>query len=259
MAAADEVLTVDIADRIAVLILDRPDKRNALDGTLLTAISDTLRAVDADDDVDVIVLTGRDPAFCAGLDLEWLAAGRLDWRPEPGQRGAFPPSMTKPVIGAINGPAVTGGFELALSCDFLVASEQARFADTHARVGVMPDWGLSVMLPQAIGVRRARMMSFTGNYLDARMAYEWGLVCEVTAHEDLLPRCLVLAAEIAGNDQEAVRHLRRTYAEVTSGDLREGWEREHELAAEWRQQAADRLASLDERRRAIIDRGSSQI
>jgi enoyl-CoA hydratase len=258
MTGTGDVLTVDIADRIAVLILDRPDRRNALNGALLAAIDETLRAVDADDDVDVVILTGRDPAFCAGLDLEELATGRLTWKPPAGQRGPFPPT-SKPVIGAVNGPAVTGGFELALACDFLIASERARFADTHARVGVMPDWGLSVMLPQAIGVRRARMMSFTGNQVDARMAYEWGLVCEVTAHDDLLPRALVLAAEMAANDQEAVRHLRHTYAEVTGGDLREGWEREHELAADWRGRAADRLASLDERRRAIIDRGSSQL
>ena len=136
--------------------LDRPDKRNALDGDLLRAIPEALKALDADDDVAVVILTGSDPAFCAGLDLGALAAGGLGFRPELGQRGPFP-IMSTPIIGAINGPAVTGGFELALDCDLLIASERARFADTHARVGVMPDWGLSVLLPQAIGVRRARL------------------------------------------------------------------------------------------------------
>src|SRR5690606_11806556 len=129
-----------------------------LDGDLLRALPEALRGLDADREVGAIVLTGRDPAFCAGLDLGALASGTLDFRPEPGQRGPFP-AMATPVIGAVNGPAVTGGLELALNCDFLVASERARFADTHARVGVMPDWGLSVLLPRAVGIRRARMMS----------------------------------------------------------------------------------------------------
>jgi enoyl-CoA hydratase len=253
-----DVLDVEVADRVAVATLDRPERRNALNNDLLEAITATMRALDEDGDVDVIILTGRDPAFCAGLDLEDLAAGRLNWRPEPGQRGPFP-TLRTPVIGAINGPAVTGGFELALACDFLVASERARFADTHARVGVMPDWGLSVMLPQAIGIRRARMLSFTGNYLDAQMAYEWGLVCEVTAHDDLIPHCRRLGRDISSNDQGAVQHLKHTYAHVASGDLDEGWAREHELAADWRERAAERLASLDERRRTIVDRGRSQI
>ena len=119
------------------------------------------------------MLTGADPAFCAGLDLKELAAGGEALR-ETGaaggtrrrQRGPFP-EMATPVIGAVNGVAITGGFELALACDFLVASERARFADTHARVGIMPGWGLTVLLPEAIGVRRAKEMSTTGNFLDA--------------------------------------------------------------------------------------------
>lgn len=253
-----DVLAVEIADRVAVVTLDRPDKRNALTAELLQALHEAMTALDADDGVDVIILTGRDPAFCAGLDLEALASGGLDFRPPTPYRGPLPP-VAKPFIGAINGPAVTGGFELALACDFLVASEQARFADTHARVGVMPDWGLSVMLPQAIGVRRARLLSFTGNYLDAETAREWGLVAEVVAHGELLPRCRQLAADIVSNDQEAVRALRSTYAQVVAGTVADGWDREHEQAREWRQAMAGRLGTLDERRAAIIDRGRSQL
>jgi enoyl-CoA hydratase len=251
-------LAVETADRIAVMTLDRPEKRNALDGELLRAIPETLRALDADPEVAVIILTGRDPAFCAGIDLGALAQGGIDFRPEPGQRGPFP-AIATPVIGAINGPAVTGGLELALACDFLIASEQARFADTHARVGVMPDWGLSVLLPQAIGLRRAKMLSFTGNYLDARMAYEWGLVAEVVAHRDLLKHCRHLAAEIAACDPAAVQQMKRTYDDVTCGTPAEGWDREHDLAREWLQGGAAGLGSLDDRRQSIIDRGRSQL
>ena len=119
--------------------------------------------------------------------------------------------LSKPIIGAINGVAVTGGFELALNCDFLIASDQASFADTHARVGIQPGWGLTVLLPQAIGLRRAREMSTTGNFVDARTALEWGLVNRVVAHEDLLPTCRTLAADIVSNDQAGVRRILRTY------------------------------------------------
>lgn len=243
---------------VAIVTLDRPAQRNALDGELLRAIPDTLRKLDADDEVAAIILTGRDPAFCAGLDLAALATGGLDFVPEPGQRGPFP-AMVKPVIGAINGPAVTGGLELALACDFLVASEHARFADTHARVGVMPDWGLSVLLPQAVGVRRARLMSYTGNFVDARTAYEWGLVAEVVPHVDLLARCRQLAADIAASNPAGVRQMKQTYAEVTGGTVAEGWVREHEIARAWMAGAAGELASLEERRQAIIERGRSQL
>ena len=136
------------------------------------------------------MLTGADPAFCAGLDLGELSStginsgsggGSENAPARSGARGPFP-RLTKPLIGAINGVAVTGGFELALNCDFLIASEHAKFGDTHTRVGVMPGWGLTVLLPQAIGVRRAREMSFTGNFMSADEALERGLVNHVVPH-----------------------------------------------------------------------------
>src|SRR5699024_7927327 len=125
--------------------------------------------------------------------------------------GALPPGP-KPVIGAINGAAITGGFELALACDFLIASDRARFADTHARVGIQPWWGLTVPLPQAIGLRRAREMSATGNFRDAQKALDWGLVNHVVPHHDLLPFARGIAADIVSSDQRAVRQIFETYA-----------------------------------------------
>ena len=119
--------------------------------------------------------------FCAGLDLKELG----DTTDLPDISPKWPP-MTKPVIGAINGAAVTGGLELALYCDILIASEQARFADTHARVGLLPTWGLSVRLPQKVGVGMARRMSMTGDYLSAEDALRAGLVTEVVPHDELL-------------------------------------------------------------------------
>ena len=171
MATNEGVVLTEVSERIGTITLNRPEARNALSSEVLDALPQAIQDLDADDEVDVLVLTGSDPAFCAGLDLRELGDGgrNLGGGGSGGDRGPFP-GRTKPLIGAVNGVAVTGGFELALCCDFLIASENARFADTHARVGVMPGWGLSVLLPQAIGVRRAREMSLTGNYIDAGTA-----------------------------------------------------------------------------------------
>ncbi|MFN7175935.1 MAG: enoyl-CoA hydratase, partial [Thermaurantiacus sp.] len=103
----------------------------------------------------------------------------------------------KPVIGAINGVAITGGFELAIACDILLASENARFADTHARVGIMPGWGLSQKLSRMIGISRAKELSLSGNFLDAETAARWGLVNRVLPAAELLPAATALAADIA--------------------------------------------------------------
>ena len=167
--------------------------------------------------------------------------------------------LSKPIIGAINGVAVTGGFELALNCDFLIASEQASFADTHARVGIQPGWGLTVLLPQAIGLRRAREMSTTGNFVDARTALEWGLVNRVVAHEDLLPTCRALAADIVSNDQAGVRRILRTYAESAGITALPARRLEAEVSVEWLRSGGGRPEEVERRRKAIIERGRTQL
>ena len=265
MSASDEsgVVLFDVSERIATVTLNRPDARNALSSEVLRLLPSRLREAESRDDVDVVILTGTDPAFCAGLDLKELGstAGNLgsgsgaDGRPNAdGVRGPFPP-MEKPIIGAINGVAITGGFEIALNCDFLVASERAKFGDTHARVGVMPGWGLTVLLPQAIGVRRAREMSFTGNFMDAEEAHAFGLVNHVVPHDELMSFARRIALDIVGNDQAGVRRIRRTYAEIHAN--RPGWEIEARDGTEWRRTmfSAERVA---ERRAAIQDRGKRQ-
>jgi len=172
-------------------------------------------------------------------------------------RGPFPPH-TKPLIGAINGVAVTGGFELALCCDMLIASERARFADTHARVGVMPGWGLSVLLPRAIGVRRARELSLTGNYLDARTASDWGLVNRVVEHEELLPTVRALAEDIIGNDQLGVRQMLRTYDRTSAVSVDDAWEVEASMSRAWLKESGFTPDRVAERRAAIQSRGRNQ-
>jgi enoyl-CoA hydratase len=261
---SDDVVLLEVSERIATVTLNRPAARNAMSSEVLRLLPKLMAEADGRDDVDVIILTGADPAFCAGLDLKELGntatnLGRVDVDGAPnravdGGRGPFP-AVSKPTIGAINGVAVTGGFELALNCDFLVASERAKFGDTHARVGVMPGWGLTVLLAQAIGVRRAREMSFTGNFLSAEEAFHFGLLNHVVPHDDLLPVTRRLAFDIIGNDQAGVRQIRRTYAEVTADA--DGWAIEARDATAWRAAAFD-PAKVAARRDAIMARGRQQ-
>jgi enoyl-CoA hydratase len=260
--APDDVL-LEVSDRIATITLNRPGARNALSSNVLHLLPERMRAAEADDGVDVIVLTGADPAFCAGLDLKELGAtgGNLDGgggasggRNRDGVRGPFP-RITKPLIGAINGVAITGGLELALNCDFLVASERAKFGDTHTRVGVMPGWGLTVLLPQAIGVRRAREMSFTGNFVGAEEALRLGLVNHVVPHDELLPTTRAIALDIIGNDQPGVRQIRSTYDQIATND--DHWEMEARDGRAWRRSNFS-PQQVAERRAAIQARGQTQ-
>ena len=252
-----DIVLCDVSERIATITLNRPEARNALSSEVLLVLPQRLREVDADDAVDVIILTGTDPAFCAGLDLKELGStGANLGAGGAGGRGPFP-DLAKPIIGAVNGPAITGGFELALACDFLVASDRARFGDTHARVGVMPGWGLTVLLPQAIGVRRAREMSYTGNFLTADEALQWGLVNHVVEHADLVPFTRRLALDIVSNDQRGVRQIRSTYAGVVGTTVDEGWQIERRDASAWMQQGVA-PAEVERRREAIRERGRSQ-
>ncbi len=257
-----DLVLLEVADRVATITLNRPEARNALNGDLLDALTSTVTAMDSDDAVDVLVLTGADPAFCAGLDLKAVAAGDerlMGTAPRPGtpvpDRGPFG-TVSKPMIGAVNGFAITGGFEIALACDFLIASENARFADTHARVGLQPWWGLSVLLPQAVGVRRARQMSATGNFVDARTALEWGLVNQVVPHEELLPVARGLAADIVSGNQPAVRRILQTYAENQLLTGHDAWLNESAVAEAW--VGGGQVTDLEANRQAVMARGRRQ-
>ncbi len=252
------IVLVDVRDRVATLTMNRPEVRNALNEELITTLREEIGAADASDEIDAIVLTGVDPVFCAGVDLAFLASrfeagGRSDRSvPHP-----VPPHTT-PVIGAINGAAVTGGLELALGCDFLVASERARFADTHARVGVVPGWRLTVELPEAIGYRRAKEMSVTGNFVDAETALAWGLVNHVVPHDELLPFAEKLAADIATNDRVAAQAMVGIYNEerdVVDG-TRVAIEADHYRS--WRSEGEGAAADIADRKAAIVARGREQ-
>jgi enoyl-CoA hydratase len=249
---SDDILLIDTEDRVRTLTLNRPQSRNALSVELRRRFFTALRDAEADDDVDVVILTGTDPVFCAGLDLKELG----DSSALPDISPQWPP-MTKPVIGAINGAAVTGGLEFALYCDILIASENARFADTHARVGLLPTWGLSVRLPQKVGIGLARRMSLTGDYLSATDALRAGLVTEVVPHDELLPTARRIAASIVGNNQNAVRALLASYHRIDEAQTNAGLWIEAASAKEWMNSASgDDIAA---NRDAVLQRGRAQV
>ena len=207
------VIEVSVEAGVALVTLNRPDANNALNRELSEAIIETFSALAGNDAVRAIVLTGAGRCFCAGVDLKALEgdsallSSGLGLGPESPIVVALE-QCPQPIIGAVNGAAVTGGFELALACDYLFASEHARFADTHARVGLLPGWGLSQKLSRIIGINRAREMSLTGNFIDANRAEAWGLVNRVCEADVLVSEALASAAQIADSDPDAVVALK---------------------------------------------------
>ncbi|WP_063044297.1 enoyl-CoA hydratase [Nocardia pseudovaccinii] len=188
-----EYLHSEQRDAIRVLTIDRPDSKNALHGPLRNALCEAIADADRDDTVRAVVLTAVDPVFSAGVDYKQLDA--VASSPESNPAAAVR-AARKPVICAVNGACVSGALEIALSCSFIIASERARFADTHALLGVVPTWGLSALLPRAVGIRMARQISVTGAFVAADAALRFGLVNHVVPHEDLLPFTLELAERI---------------------------------------------------------------
>jgi enoyl-CoA hydratase len=246
----DDILLIETDEGVRTLTLNRPGARNALSSALRDRFFAALADAETDDGVDVVIVTGADPVFCAGLDLKEL--GGESALPDISPR--WPP-LTKPVIGAINGAAVTGGLEVALYCDVLIASEQARFADTHARVGLLPTWGLSVRLPQKVGVGLARRMSLTGDYLSATDALRAGLVTEVVPHDQLMPTARRVAASIVGNNQYAVRALLASYHRIDDSQTSAGLWLEAMAARQFRTSGDDIAANRD----AVLQRGRAQV
>jgi enoyl-CoA hydratase len=241
-----------------VLTLNRPQAMNALSRTLRTQLTSAFRTLAGEPSTRVIVVTGAGRAFCAGLDLKELGslAGAADSVYDGDLIGAMN-GFTGPIIGAINGAAITGGFELALACDLLIASTEARFADTHARVGVMPGWGLSQKLSRLIGPARAKELSLTGNFLSAQRAEAWGLVNRVVTPEALLPQSLALAQDMLSALPEMLVAYKRVIDAGYRTTLEHGLRIETEAAKAW----ANTLdpAAIEQRREAVRQRGHGQL
>src|SRR6202012_5006941 len=181
---------------------------------LIARLFAALREADDDPSVRAVVLTGADPAFCAGVDLkEAQQLGSVYFEQFQTQSCIRKTAeMATPIIGAINGPVFTGGLEMALGCDFLIASQRAVFADTHARVGILPGGGMTARLPQLVGGAMARRLSMTGEVINAARAERIGLVTEVVPHDRLLSRGGALAGQTAEVTAPTMAGLKQIYA-----------------------------------------------
>jgi len=200
---SEPLLLIERDGPVAIMTMNRPKQLNALSIALRTEMVRAIRELSKATDVRAVIVTGAGRAFSAGVDLKeagqsgfTLGAGKFSDGGDLDLARAFG-ACPWPIIGAINGFAITGGFEVALMCDVLLASSEAKFADTHGRVGLMPVWGLSQKLPRLIGAARAKELSLTGNYLDAVTAERWGLVNRVVAPDELMPVAKNLALEMA--------------------------------------------------------------
>lgn len=240
----------------ALLTLNRPQALNALSAALRRALVEALHTLDADDTVRAVVLTGAGKAFCAGLDLRELGSEGVPTLGDANDPVRALTAFGKPVIAAVNGAAVTGGFELALACDVLLASTEARFADTHARIGVIPGWGLSQKLSRLIGLPRAKEMAFSGNFVNAESAERWGIVNRVLPPDALLPAALALAADMASSEPGMLRAYKRLIDEGHGMALGEAMALEARCSAEWA--AAQTPQALARRREAVQQRGRAQ-
>lgn len=207
---------------IARITLNRPKRHNAINRALMTELLEAVEKVSGDDQIRVAIITGNGKSFCSGVDLDALKTektftARDDGKEIPDIFGECP----KPIIGAINGTAITGGFEIALNCDFLIASERATFADTHARVGIHPGWGMTQLLQERIGQNRAKQMSLSCQFIGAEKALNWGLVNEVVPHEMLMIRVMRIARDICATLPKmsaAVKQLIEFRNETTLAD-----------------------------------------
>lgn len=237
---------------VVLITLNRPDKLNALDPVLQAELAHALGLVAEQSDVRVVILTGAGRGFCAGLDLQHfkVSLGNLSDRSPKDSPFSRLEALPQPVIAAVNGPAVTGGLELALACDMVIASRSASFADTHARVGVMPGAGLSQKLSRIIGLPRAMALSLSGDFLSAEDAYRIGLVSHLTADADLLDTAWQLAQRMCEAEAPMLRAMKRVIKEGARLPLREALQLEQDAHRAWA--AQQRPNTPDDRRERVF-------
>lgn len=254
----DNIVTIQKHDAVALVTMNRPDALNALSRALRAELVRVFDELATDESVRAVVLTGAGRAFTAGVDLKEAGETGFALGADGGDidiaraLGDYP----WPIIGAINGFAITGGFELALMCDVLLAGENAKFADTHARVGIMPGWGLSQKLSRMIGTSRAKELSFTGNFLDAETAAAWGLVNRVYKTEDLVPAALKMAEEMCSCDPTLLKNYKAVIDDGLAIPFGEALDMEIKRSAE--HAASVTAESVEEARKAVTERGRGQ-
>jgi 2-(1,2-epoxy-1,2-dihydrophenyl)acetyl-CoA isomerase len=261
-ATAAPVLLESREGPIVTLTLNRPERLNALDSELPTALKDALTRVSKDTSVNVVILTGAGRAFCAGGDLMAIAKGRARQditELEPILRSGMEVilklrSMPQPAIAAVNGPAAGAGMNLALACDLRVATEEAVFGQNFAKVGLFPDYGGTHLLPRLVGPAKAAELFYTGDMIDAQTALHLGIVNHVFPADRFQAGLESLAAKIATGPQLAIRAVKKTIFGREQKALAEALEREveHELKCFHSQDCQEGINAFLEKRPPIF-------
>jgi 2-(1,2-epoxy-1,2-dihydrophenyl)acetyl-CoA isomerase len=226
---SDTCVLYDVTDGIATLTLNRPERLNALGGTLREDLHEALARACADDGVRVIVITGAGKGFCAGGDVKAMHEAKAEDRARPiGEKVApfrdrvvlLMRDAPKPLIAAVNGAAAGAGMNIALACDMRVASTAAKFSQAFVRRGLHPDWGGTYFLPRVVGMAKACELIFTGAVIDAQEALRLGIVSAVHPPERLMEETYALAGRIAAGPPIAIRLARRALYHNQEVDLR---------------------------------------
>ena len=244
--------------RIAKITLNRPEVLNAMNSVMSDELDQAVDGISKDNDIDVMILTGAGRGFCAGRDLKEV----LSFDQGPKARVGLMERIRNlpfPTLCAVNGPAVTGGLELVIACDLIIASEKAVFADTHARAGLVPGGGMSQILPRLVGVNRAKEISFTGRYLPAQEAYQIGLVNKVVPHDQLMSAAESMANDILSCNQKALRRGKSLIEKGLTLGLEAGLRIEALEMLRWREEQRklppEEAAKLREQ---VLQKGRSQ-
>ena len=205
-----DCLVVTVAEGLCTLTLNRRDKRNALNGELFDALDDALETIEADASIACVVLRGAGKAFCAGADLGGVGTGTSGGNPHANQKVIERLStLPVPTVAAIHGVCFTGGLELALGCDVLIADCSARFADTHGKWGFVGTWGISQRLPRRVGTMTAKTMMFTSRVVEADEALAMGLVWQVVDEGALDQAVAAFASQVLTNSAHTNRSVKR--------------------------------------------------
>ncbi len=242
-------------DGLCTLTLNRPDKMNALNVPLFEELRARVDEIAAETEaIGCVVLRGAGRAFSAGHDLKDIQPGEDKYFQS--ETVSALANLPQPVIVAVHGYCYTGALELALAGDLIITTASARFADTHARVGIVPGWGLSQKLPRLIGIARAKELSYTGNFIDAAQAERWGLVNRVVPVHELLPACRQLALDMLSCDPPSLRRYKQMIDRGYAGTFADGIALERQIS---REHLADVTSeAIAARRAGIQDRGRKQ-
>lgn len=226
------VLERERRGRVEILTLNRPEARNAVSPEVSRAIEAALDDLEADPEIRVIVLTGNGPVFCAGADLKVVARGEgMSIETERGGFGGLARrEVSKPIVAAVNGPALAGGFELALACDLVVAAESATFGLPEAKRGLLAAAGGPIRLAKRVPLALALEIVMTGDPISAPRAHSVGLVSRVVADGQVVDAAVELAERIMANSPSAVRAARALVRGAVDRDEAGGWELTYELA-----------------------------